>query len=341
MFEHAKSQAEPQNQVAPPEDDLDQEGAEERSSRFAHEEAGLLGAQSEYEEAEWKPSVAKTETKLTGTYGEYTIKHGFNNDPSTGWEYEVKIEMAANDKAKADKIGWIQVVRRTKGASGGWATGKDDQGMTEERAKRTDAKTGFRVDRVSAPDKKTPFYGMNKGSDGKLSAGGNTKVGKHGGTNPYLYDAPGLYDKDELEFLSTATALDTGTQYDAIKWGCKYDKAGKIATEITPSLVLAGDAMMAGRDRAINKWNTDVATGDIDKVPTTADPAETAKTWAGMLGVASVDEAGLTSALKAVTDADLRKRICACYQIETGRALSADLKAHLSAAALVGLESWL
>lgn len=60
-----------------------------------------------------------------------------------------------------------------------------------------------------------------------------------------------------------------------------------------------------------------------------------------MLGGSSVDEAGATSALKAVTDADLRKRIQACYKLETGRALADDLKAHLSKDALTGLEAWL
>jgi len=294
-----------------------------------------------HEEQPWKPSEDKTETKLTGTYGEFSVKHGFNYDTSTGWEYEVKITMKANDKAKAGKIGWIQVVRRTKGSGGGWATGKDDQGMTEERAKRTDAKTGFRVDRVSAPEKKTPFYGMNKGNDGKLSAGGNTTIGKHGGADAYLYDAPGLYDKDELEFVSTATDLDTGAQYDAVRWGCKYDKDGKVATEVTPTLITAGEDLLAGRDRAINKWNTDVATGDIDKVPTTADPAATAKTLSGMLSGSKVDEAGVANTLKGITDGDLRKRVKASYQLETGKTLADDLRAHLGKDALAGLDEWL
>jgi hypothetical protein len=330
----------------PPMVDLEPDkGAKERSQSFAQADAGKLDDQTQAppvsEEGDWKPSTDKAETKLTGTFGEYTVKHGFNYDASSGWEYEVKITMKANDKATADRIGWIQVVRRTKGASGGWATGKDDQGMTEERAKRTDSKTGFRVDRVSAPEKKTPFYGMNKGNDGKLTAGGNTKVGKHGGTDAYLYDAPGLYDKDELEFLSTATDIDTGTQYDAIKWGAKYDKDGKVATEITPELVKAGDPMMAGRDRAINKWNTDVATGDIDKVPTTADPAATAKNLAGMMKDKGTDEEAVKKCLQGITDADLRKRVCACYLLETGRKLGDDLSSHLSKESLSGLEAWL
>jgi hypothetical protein len=294
-----------------------------------------------HEEQPWKPSEDKTETKLTGTYGEFSVKHGFNYDTSTGWEYEVKITMKASDKAKAGKIGWIQVVRRTKGPGGGWATGKDDQGMSEERAKRTDSKTGFRVDRVSAPEKKTPFYGMNKGTDGKLSAGGNTKIGKHGGADAYLYDAPGLYDKDQLEFVSTATDLDTGTQYDAVHWGCKYDKTGKVATEVTPTLITAGEDLLAGRDRAINKWNTDVATGDIDKVPTTADPAATAKTLSGMLSGSPVDAPRVASTLMATTDGDLCKRVKASYKLETGKALADDLRAHLAKEALAGLDEWL
>jgi hypothetical protein len=345
MLDHASKQEQQADAQTPAAEDLEaEEGAVERSQAFASSDAARMGQEEHappQEEGEWKPSTDKAETKLTGTYGEYTVKHGYNYDTDSGWEYEVKITMKANDKAKADKIGWIQVVRRTKGSSGGWATGKNDQGMTEERAKRTDSKTGFRVDRASATEKKTPFYGMNKGTDGKLSAGGNTKIGKHGGTDAYLYDAPGLYDKDELEFLSTATDIDTGTQYDAIKWGAKYDKAGKVATEITPELVKAGDPMMAGRDRAINKWNTDVATGDIDKVPTTADPAATAKTLSGMLGGTGVDEESVKKCLKDITDADLRKRICACYKLETGRELGTDLSSNLSKEALSGLEAWL
>lgn len=344
MFDYTSKQ-EQQAEAALADEALEAEqGVEERSQAFAQADAAKMGEEEHApkdEEGSWKPSEDKTETKLTGTYGEYSVKHGFNYDSDTGWEYEVKITMKANDKATADKIGWIQVVRRSKGSSGGWATGKDDQGMSEERAKRTDSKTGFRVDRVSAPSKKTPFYGMNKGTDGKLSAGGNTKVGKHGGTDAYLYDAPGLYDKDELEFVSTATDIDTGTQYDAVKWGCKYDKAGRVATEITPELVKAGDPLLAGRDRAVNKWNTDVATGDIDKVPTTADPAATAKTLAGMLGGTSTDEESVKKCLTDITDEDLRKRICACYKIETGRTLGDDLRANLSKEALVGLDAWL
>ncbi|HEX3477402.1 MAG TPA: hypothetical protein VHT91_20405 [Kofleriaceae bacterium] len=299
------------------------------------------GARVRAEEAEWKPSTDKTETTLAGTYGEYKVKHGFTDDPADGWEYEVKITMTVNDRATAEKIGWVQVVRRSKGGGGGWATGKDDQGMTEERAKRTDSKTGFRVDRVSAPEKKTPFYGMTKGGDGSLTAAATTVVGKHGGSNPYLYDVPGLYDKDELEFVSTATDMSTGRQYDAVRWGSKYDKAGKVATEVTPTLVKAGDDVVAGRDRAINKWNTDVAGGDIDKVPTTADPEATSRTLSAQLGAAGVDERGVASALKAVTDADLRKRIQACYKTETGRTLADDLKAHMSKDALTGLDAWL
>lgn len=293
-------------------------------------------------EEDWKPSTVKNETKLTGTYGEYTVKHGFHYDATDGWSYEVEIKMKAGEKATAEKIGWIQVVRRSKGAGGsGWATGKDDQGMTDERAKRTDAKSGFRVDRVSAPDKKTPFYGMSKGSDGKLNAASNTVIGKHGGADPYLYDGPGLYDKDEVEFVSTATALDTGTQYDAIHWGCKYDKAGKIATETTPACVKAGDDLIAGRDRAVNKWNNDVAKGDIDKVPTTADPVATANTLKGMLAGSTTDEAGVAKTLKETTDPDLRKRIQAAYHMETGKTLADDLKAHLGKDALTGLDAWL
>ena len=45
--------------------------------------------------------------------------------------------------------------------------------------------------------------------------------------------------------------------------------------------------------------------------------------------------------LKAIADPDLRKRVQACYRVETGRSLADDLKAHLSKASLSGLDAWL
>src|SRR5262249_21377041 len=103
------------------------------------EESAAIGhaadAHAVSEEREWKPSSGKNAPTRAGTNGEYKVNQGFTEDPTDGWEYEVKITMTANDKTTAEKIGWVQVVRRSKGAGGGWATGKDDQGMTDERAK--------------------------------------------------------------------------------------------------------------------------------------------------------------------------------------------------------------
>jgi len=41
-----------------------------------------------------------------------------------------------------------------------------------------------------------------------------------------------------------------------------------------------------------------------------------------------------------VTDADVRARVAACYKLETGRELKADLEAKLSADELKGLDAW-
>jgi hypothetical protein len=320
-----------------------------RSAAQAHEEVGAM-----QEEAVWAPPTTKTETKLAGTYGEYTVKCGFIYD-SGDWSYETEITMHANEKAKAaNRIGWVQVVRRSKGALAGWGTSATDQGMTRERQKRTDQKTGWRVDRVSAPEKKTPFYGMSKQADKSLTAASNTKVGKYGGDDAYLYDAPGLYDKDEVQFLSVATDMDTGAQYDAISWGAKYDATGKVAIGETPKIIKAGDDRMAGGDAAINLWNNKVAGGDIDKVPTLQDPADTAQN--AMVALTSGGGGGgtvaklvsdknrlekLRTSLGSVSDPNVRARVKAVYRTQTGREIADDLRAQLSGDDLKEFQAWL
>lgn len=295
---------------------------------------------------DWKPATGTKTTTLTGTFGDYTVDHGLTSAPdpkkTDGWgDYYIKITMTPNAKTGSSNIAFVQVVRRGE-VSGGWHTKATDPFMGAERAKRTDPKSGFKVNRYDATKAKTPFYGMQKSGSG-ISETSNTHAGKFGGDKPWMKDVPGVGPNPEnAEFVATATDQADGTQFDAVKWGFKYEATSKTYVEVAPVLVKAGSAEIAGRDRAIKKWNDDVATSGsgIDKVPTKNDPASTANSLAAALGAAKVDEAKVTSALAAITNADLRLRIAACYEMETGRKLSDDLKAKLSATAVGGLTDW-
>lgn len=297
-------------------------------------------------EEDWKPGTGTKTSTLTGTFGDYAIEYGLTTAPdpkkADGWGlYYIKITMTPNAKTGSNKIAFVQVIRRGE-IGGAWQTKATDPFMTAERAKRTDPKSGFRIDRYDATQAKTPFYGMQKGSGG-VSETSNSHAGKQGGDKPWMKDSAGVGPNAEIaEFVATATDQTDGTQFDAVKWGFKYDLTSKTYAEVTPVLVKAGSAEIAGRDRAIKKWNDDVATSGsgIDKAPVKSDPAGTASTLAAALGAAKVDEATVTSTLKAITDADLRLRVAACYEMETGRKLSDDLKAKLSATAAGGLTDW-
>ena len=294
----------------------------------------------------WTPATGKTTTKLTGTYGDYEVEHGLIKAPdpskSDGWgEYFLKITMTPNAKTGSSQIGFVQVVRRGE-LSGAWHTKASDPFMGAERAKRTDPKSGFKVDRYDATKAKTPFYGMQKGSGG-LTETSNTHAGKYGGDKPWLKDVPGVGPNPEnAEFVATATDMANGTQFDAVKWGFKYDSASKTYVEITPTLVKAGSNEIAGRDRAVKKWNDDVATSGsgIDAVPVTSDPAGTASTLNTALNGSTVDKNKVTTTLTAITDADLRLRVAACYEMEVGRKLADDLKAKLSSSERAQLTDW-
>jgi hypothetical protein len=309
----------------------------------------LLGERSDESgqkpDEDWKPAVGKKTTALKGVYGDISVEHGLVKapDPSKadGWgDYSLKIEMTPNAKTGTSKIAFIQVVRRGE-VSGAWHTKASDPFMGAERAKRTDAKSGFKVDRYDATKAKTPFYGFQKDAQGKVSPTSNTAIGEHGGAKAMLQDEPGVGPNPEnAEFVATATDTTDGTQFDAVKWGFKYESTSKTYSEVTPSLVLAGSAEIAGRDRAIKKWNDDVATGDIDKVPVKNDPAGTALTLKNAMSGSATDTGKVVATLKAITDADLRKRVAACYEMETGKTLAADLKANLSAEELKGLGDW-
>jgi hypothetical protein len=310
------------------------------------ESAGAVADEAIRADEDWKPATGTKTTTLTGTFGDYTVEHGLTKAPdptkSDGWgDYHLKITMTPNTKTGTSTIAFVQVVRRGE-ISGAWHTKATDPFMGAERAKRTDPKSGFKVDRYDATKAKTPFYGMQKGSSG-VSETSNTHAGKHGGDKPWMKDTPGVGPNAEnAEFVATATDQSDGTQFDAVKWGYKYESTSKTYAELTPVLIKAGSAEIAGRDRAIKKWNDDIATSGsgIDKAPVKDDPAGTASTLAAALGAAKVDEAAVTSTLKAITDADLRARVAACYEMETGRKLSDDLKAKLSATAAGGLTDW-
>lgn len=297
-------------------------------------------------EEDFKPTTGTKKTTVKGTFGDYEVEHGLTKlhdktrNPPWG-EYTLKITMKPNAKTGTSTIAFVQTVRRLT-TGGGWATKATDSGMNAERAKRTDSKTGFRVDRYDATATKTPFYGMQKGGDGKLTETSNTHQGKHGGDDPWMKDVPGTLDPDKIQFTATATDIADGIQFDAIGWGFEYDSAKKVYSEETPSLVMAGSERMAGRDRAISKWNTDVATtgSGIDKVPTKSDPAAVATTLQTALSAATVDKTAVRTTLLAVTDADVRARVAACYKLETGRELKADLEAKLSVDELKGLDAW-
>ncbi|KAB2898096.1 MAG: annexin [Kofleriaceae bacterium] len=294
---------------------------------------------------DWKPAIGKNTTALKGVYGDFSVEHGLTSapDPSKadGWgDYFLKIEMTPNAKVGTSKIAFIQVVRRGE-VSGAWHTKSSDPYMGAERAKRTDAKSGFKVDRYDATKAKTPFYGFNKSATGAVAPGANTAIGEHGGAKAMLKDVPGVGPNPEnAEFVATATDTTDGTQFDAVKWGFKYEASSKTYAEVTPTLVLAGSTEIAGRDRAIKKWNDDVATGDIDKVPVKDDPVAVAKILQTAMSGIGTDEATIFATLKPITSPDLRKRVAACYQMETGNSLASDLKSELSGDDLKKVADW-
>lgn len=222
-------------------------------------------------EEDFKPAIGTKETKLTGTFGEFSVKHGLTKAPSKGdlGEYAAHIEMTPNKQTGDSKIAFVQVVRSANEPGSAWHTKKDDPGMTADRAKRTDAKSGMRVDRADPAEDKTPFYGMYKDDKGQLNAYSTARVGWFGGPKPMLDDAPSVADPRTREFVATAMDTKTGTEFGAVNWGFSFDSKSKHSGEVTPNLVDAKSDLIKGRDTAMDKWNTEVATKDsgIDKVP--------------------------------------------------------------------------
>jgi len=224
-------------------------------------------------EEDFKPATGTKETPLKGTYGDFKVKHGLTKVPSKGdlGEYSVEIEMKPNKATGASKVGFMQTVRSANAPGSAWHTKGTDPGMTAERAKRTDPKTGWRVDRADPSTDKTPFYGMYKDDKGKINQYSTARVGTFGGDSARLEDAPSVADPRTREFVATAKDMTDGKEFGAVHWGFAFDSASKTSTEVTPALLDAGAAELKGRNAAVEKWNTVVATdgSGIDKVPGT------------------------------------------------------------------------
>jgi hypothetical protein len=314
--------------------------------------AGDRAAEADHEEAppektteDFAPAIGTKTTTLVGTYGEYEAVHGLTKlpDPTKRGaarygEYSIKITMTPKAAAGSNSISFIQSIRI--GTSAAFSTKATDPDIGAEKAARADPKTGWFVDRATVADK-TPWYGMTRTSTG-LTEGGNVHAGKVGGDKPWLSDKPGIAASDRTETISTATDMTTGAQLDAVGWGYNYDLASKTWKEETPWLVKAGDLRMAGRDRSNKLWNDKVATtgSGIDKVPMPNDPAGTADILIGAM-TGAIDHEKVISTLTAVTDAAVRSRVAACYELETGRKLKDDLTKSLGAAEQKKVPEWL
>lgn len=151
---------------------------------------------------------------------------------------------------------------------------------------------------------------------------------------------PELYNKDQVEFVTTATDMETGTPFDAIQWGVTLDTAANVATPDVPKLIEGGDSHIAGRDRAIDLWNREIANGTIDKLPTTSNPPATARALSALIA-AGKQPAKIVELLGTITDPDLRKRVATCYREETDRPLREDLRKVLSDTDRKKLGGWL
>jgi len=292
------------------------------------------------ESTDWVSNVRLKETKLKGKYGEYAMSGAFVPGTVKQWGYRVELEMKPNGKAKSERIAWVQVVRRYDNRADDWAKRSQEQGMTPDRARRTDPKSGFRVDRATSTEGKSPFYGMNKQPDGTRTPSSKVRIGKYGGDNPWMRDTPELYNKDQVEFVTTATDMETGTPFDAIQWGVTLDTAASVATPDIPKLIEGGDSHIAGRDRAIDLWNREIANGTIDKLPTTSNPPATARALSALIA-AGKQPAKIVELLATITDPDLRKRVATCYREETDRPLREDLRKVLSDTDRKRLGGWL
>jgi len=232
-------------------------------------------AETAKEKEKFSPKTGTTNTKLKGTFGDFSIDHGLTKVPDktkagqAGFgEYSIKIAMTPNAKTGTSKIGFLQVYRQGK-TGGGWAMKKGENFLTEEEAARTEQKEGWAVDRANPKRDKTPLYGMFKDDKSALKQYSYTTVGQHKGSNAVLGDTPAVADPDRMEFTSTAMDISDGTQFGAISWEYEFDSASKKYSESVPELVKEGSERLKGRDRAMAMWDKVVAVkgSGIDKIP--------------------------------------------------------------------------
>lgn len=260
--------------------------------------------------------------ELVGTYGTYTARWQWvmvKGVPSL--KFELTMHADAKKLQAGSQIAFVQVTRRSSDGGKTYATKVTDAGMTEDRAKRTDQKTGFRIDRDSSEH--PPFYGTEK-HDGAITATSNTKIGTVGGQNAWLWDRPrALTSQDSMEFISTATDIATGQQLDAIQWGFGPNHA-----DMTPEIIPGTDARLVGRDRAIDTWNENVAQNEGEGVPLEGsfNPTDAAQMLAQNLHDKNKDAVTMTLKNPINTKGDHRARVKANYVVETGHDLAADLK---------------
>lgn len=231
--------------------------------------------QTAKEKEKFSPKTGTTNTKLKGTYGDFSVEHGLTKVPNktksgtAGFgEYSIQITMTPNAKTGTSEIGFLQVYRQGK-TGGGWAMKKGENFLTEEEAKRTEQKEGWAVDRANPKRDKTPLYGMFKNDKGALKQYSYTTVGQFKGSNAVLGDTPAVADPDRMEFTSTAMDISNGTQFGAVGWGFEFDSGSKKYSETVPELVPESSDRLKGRDRAMETWDKIVAVKDsgIDKIP--------------------------------------------------------------------------
>jgi hypothetical protein len=280
----------------------------------------------DYARAQAAPEQKGFHTRtLKGKYGTYTVQFStvkLNNDEGAKQDaVKIHIAMQADEKlVKSRQVGFVQVTRRSEDGGKSWATNKS-QAMSEERVRRTDKKTGYRVDRTD--DAKSPFYGASR-KDGELTTGSSAKLGKPSGAE--LKDRPWVFPNHHMEFISTATDTSTGQQYDAISWG--YRASASSVEMIEPSIIDTYDERLAGRDRAIHQWNDKIATedGGIDSVPTQYDPLDAVGLLKTNIETPNKDAARITLENPHNRTAERIHKVKVNYQLETGRSLASDLK---------------
>lgn len=216
----------------------------------------------------FKPKMGKTKTSFGNGFGDFEAQHGLQSRPSaSSWGgYYFNLEMTPKETTGESEIGFVQVARQSE-SGGDISKEATDYKMNDYFAGLTEQESGWALDRANASRDKTPFYGMYNDSAGNTQQYSTSKVGKFGGSKALLHDVPSVGMKDKMEFTATAMDMKTGKEFGAVAWGFEYNEADKVYKEETPKLINSGSERLAGRDRAVDHWNDNIATGDIDKVP--------------------------------------------------------------------------